>query len=225
MNRSKVLRTFALSSVLLIMLCGCGKSKDNAENTTTTASVVDSASDDFPSSDEMLADKFKGVTASSFGPKLKISDTKVKAGEIAEVTLSVSETNESWNACGLHLTFPSELKCVHKSADTQDVKFRLGDASEGSGGSIALEWEENLPEELTSKGLGSIFFTTIFAENGFDGDIATFYFEVPQDAQPGTVYPFGFYYLTNDIFKSVDGDDAYQLFAFTNWQGGTVTVE
>ena len=208
----------------MLMLCGCGKSKDSTENTAadTTAETAEAA--DFPSSDEMLAAKFKGVTALAEGPELRISDTTAKPGETAEVTLSVSNTNDSWNTCGLHLTFPNDLKCVHQSDTAQDIKFSLGDACDGSSGSIALEWEENLPEELTSQGLGSIFFTTIFTENGFDGDIATFYFDVPQDAQPGTVYPIGFYYLTNDLFKSVDGDDAYQLFAFTNCQGGTVTV-
>lgn len=224
MNRSKILWMTALSAALMITLCGCGKNNDTADDNTAAATTAEGTTA-FPSSAEMLADKFKGVTASADGPLLKISDSTARAGETAEVTLSVSNTHESWNTCGLHMTFPNELKCVHKSEDAQDIKFRLGDACEGSGGSIALEWEQNLPEELTSQGLGSIFFTTIFTENGFDGDIVTFYFDVPQDAQPGTVYPIGFYYLTNDIFKSVDGDDAYQLSAFTNWQGGTITVE
>ena len=220
MRKNKLSLLTAVVSAAVLALCSCGSEKKKSSETAPVKKAAASMT-----SDEMLKADFSGVTEASSGPVLSISNTTCKAGETTEVTLSVSGTEEKWNSCGLHITYPKELKCVHKSSDTDDIRFTLGDASEGSGASIGLECAADLSDELTSNGLSSIFFTTIFTEHGFDGDIMTFYLDIPADAQSGTVYPIGLFYYTNDNFKSIDSDDSYQLYAFSNFKGGTVTVE
>ena len=47
-------------------------------------------------------------------------------------------------------------------------------------------------------------------DGGGDGDIATFYFRVPDNAQSGAVYPIEVYYRDGDLFTNSAANDSYQ---------------
>ena len=46
-------------------------------------------------------------------------------------------------------------------------------------------------------------------DGGGDGDIATFYFRVPDNAQSGAVYPIEVYYRDGDLFTNSAANDSY----------------
>ncbi len=62
-------------------------------------------------------------------------------------------------------------------------------------------------------------------DGGGDGDIATFYFCVPDNAQSGAVYPIEVYYRDGDLFTNSAADDSYQKYAFSHAVNGSVTIE
>ena len=108
------------------------------------------------------------------------------------------------------------------------LKYKAGVASEFNTGIVAMEWkkESNPPAELTEKGMGTMFFTVMFSGNeGQDGEILTLYLKVPEDAESGTVYPVGFYYLDTDMFRNTDNDSSFEKYAFEHMKTGTITVE
>jgi hypothetical protein len=216
-------KTAALMFSALLMIpaaAGCGKSSESSAN----------ASPDFYLSKSAIEKDFADVKEADFGPVLTISDTTAKPGGIAEVTLSVSNAQNKWSMCGLHITYPDVLKCVLKNAESRDVDYKIGPACEGNIGSVAKEWQQGLPEDVAKCKRGSVFFTAMFeGDYGGDGDIVTFYFNVPQNAKSGTVYHFDYYYNSSDVakdmFESQRNDASVEKYAFTHWHGGTVTVE
>lgn len=161
------------------------------------------------------------------GPILSFSNVEAAAGETAEVSMYVEGADKNWTMCGIHVTFGEELECIMESSGENMIKYDLGDASKKNTGSVGMLWVKSLPPELTENHLGSLFFTEIFdGDMGRDGEIVKFYFKVPDNAQSGTVYPIGIYYMTdNDIFTNSAGDRSLEKFAFENWQGGSVTVK
>ncbi len=183
---------------------------------------------EIPDSETAMKNKFKDVPTAESGPVISVNNVTAKAGETAEVTVSVKGADLNWSMCGIHLTYPDVLDCVLMDEETDSVKFKKGTASEYNTGFISLEceWQGKPPEELISKNLGALFFTVMFKGNeGQDGDIATFYFDVPEDAKPGTVYPIGFYYMETDMFRNVENDRSFEKYAFENLQAGSITVE
>ncbi|MCQ2490176.1 MAG: hypothetical protein MJ079_01130 [Ruminococcus sp.] len=171
------------------------------------------------------------ITAAEDGPELMFSNVEAAAGEVAEVSLFVNGAVKNWNTCGLHITFDDALTCEMEDPKQNTIKYELGAASKRSIGSVGMLWTNKLPEELTSNHLGSLFFTEIFEGNmGGDGEIAKFFFKVPENAKSGTVYNIGIYYLPpddtrSDMFRNVEGDLSLEKYAFENWKGGTVTVK
>jgi hypothetical protein len=106
------------------------------------------------------------------------------------------------------------------------VEKVLGDASKYNSGSIAMEWVNNKTDYLIDNKLGSIFFTEIFEKNrGLNGDVVTFFLEVPEDAASGTEYPVDFMYIDGDIFVNEAQDKSMEKYVFENWKGGKITVE
>lgn len=166
------------------------------------------------------------VVAAEDGPKLSIDDTTAVPGEYATITLSVKDANQNWSMCGLHITYPNILKPEMIDEEQRLVRFSRGEASDYSTASLCMEWTENMPEELTSNNLGSFFFTEVFTGNtGLDGDIASFKLKIPEDAEPGTVYPVGFFFLDGDMFLNAEKDKSLEKYAFENWQPGSITVK
>lgn len=176
----------------------------------------------------VLENNFKDVPDVDKGPVLSISNTTAKAGEIAEVTVSVEGADLNWNNSGIHLTYPDVLKCVYQENDDKFLKYKVGIASEFNTGVVAMEWkkENNPPEELVKQNLGTSFFTVMFKGNdGQDGEIITLYLEIPEDAESGTVYPLDFYYRDSDMFINTQNDKSFEKYAFTHTKAGSITVE
>lgn len=212
------LKTAALISafIMTLSLCGCEK-----KNSSEGAVYGDAAA---------FEAEFKKAEDLSEGPLLSLSNTTVKPGGTAEVTISVKNTDNNWTMCGLHIVYPDLLECVMDNEETREPKMTLGDALKGSAGAVSRLWKDNLPEKLTSVKKKSLFFTSMFSGNtGGDGDMVTFYFNVPSDAKPGTVYDFDFYYFNSDqakdMFRIGEENSSAEKYAFTHWQGGSVTVE
>ena len=219
MNIKRII-AIAAAAAMLALSAACGNS--TSSQTSDGASAETTA--DLTSPTGYYRDD---VIAAVDGPKLSFSNVEVAAGETAEVSLFVSGAHKNWTMCGIHVTFGDELECVMSDAEQHLVEYELGDASRKSNGSVCMLWVKELPEELTSNHLGSLFFTEIFDGNmGADGEIVKFFFKVPKDAKKGTVYPIGIYYMTdNDMFINAEGDKPLEKYAFQNWVGGSVTVK
>lgn len=233
------IKILALVAVLCLSAVSC--SEKTEENSYTSPEKVTSAEnptleseealDDvmkIPDSAEAMKNNFKDVPSVDEGPIISIGNTTAKAGEIAEVTVSVKGADLNWSNCGIHLTYPDVLKCVYMDNDDMFLKYKKGEASEENTGIVAMEWKKqnNPPKELTSQGLGTMFFTVMFKGNGgYDGDIITLYLQVPEDAESGTVYPVDFYYLSTDMFRNDENNLSLEKYAFEHTQAGTITVE
>jgi hypothetical protein len=166
------------------------------------------------------------VVAAADGPRLFIRDTTVKAGETAEVTIYIENAERQWNMCGFHITYPDELKPEMMNVEERLVRKKLGEASEYNAGNIAMQWVDNKTDYLISNNLGCVFFTEIFdGDYGLNGDVVTFFLEVPEDAASGTEYPVDFMYIDGDIFVNEAQDKSMEKYVFENWKGGKITVE
>ncbi|MDE6092997.1 MAG: hypothetical protein K2G14_07875 [Ruminococcus sp.] len=228
------LKLTALAVILCITAVSCD-SKDNSYSSPESSGQssirgIENPDDvvETPDSLTVMKNKFKDVPTADSGPVISIDNVTAKAGETAEVTVSVKGADLNWSMCGIHLTYPDVLDCVLLDEETYSVKFEKGTASEYNTGFISLEcaWQNNPPEELLRQKLGALFFTVMFNGNeGQDGDIATFYFDVPEDAESGTVYPIGFYYMETDMFRNIEGDQSFEKYAFENWQEGSITIQ
>lgn len=219
-------------------LTGCMEKKQPSssnKNTETAVTTSAAGNDSTPNGEfvsesiELIKLKYADVPDLTSGPEFKISDTYAKPGEIAKVTVSVNGAKDKWNTCGIHVTYPEVLECQLENAENNSIKYELGDAVAGNSAFIAMDWRENLDEELVREHQCSFFFTTVFMDTkGGDGDIATFFLKVPDDAKIGTVYKLGFYYKSDenasDMFRDLEVDLAFEKYAFTHMTGGTITV-
>lgn len=219
----KIIAVFAALTVLVsVTACGNKKKSDDSVSNVESSNIKRT----FPA-DEVTEPPTEPISAAADGPRLYIKDTTAKAGEYAEVTFAVENANMNWNMCGIHITYSDALEpMMFEGGDEKDMEYTLGDASKRSNGSITKLWLSGLPDEITEKNMGCFFFTEVFSNNqGLDGDIATFYLKVPEDAESGTVYDIGFYHMDSDLFLNSEEDLSLQMYAFENWKPGTVTVE
>ncbi|MDE6502520.1 MAG: hypothetical protein K2L10_10585 [Ruminococcus sp.] len=232
------LKLIILTAVLCLTTVSCSEKKENSysSNEVSVNSSVDSVvtdndnnhNIDLPESRAVMKEKYKDVPEVSEGAVISVSNTTAKAGEIAEVTVSLEGKDVKWNMCGMHLAYPEELKCIYPEDEEIMLEFEQGEAVKRNTGLIVMEWkkENNPPAELVNKKLGSLFFTVTFnKDDGKDGDILTVYFKVPEDAKSGTVYPIDFYYMESDIFRNLDNDPSFEKYAFEHTQAGSITVE
>lgn len=211
------LKIISFAAALLMAapaVCGCSMFKDDEkeENTFETDNALD----------EIFAD----VPDAESGPLLKIQDTEAEPGGIAEVTVSVSNAKDKWCLCGFHIVYDDELDCINVREGEPDAKYTAGPASSEAPLRVAMEWFGTKPNEKLDRDLDAIFYTAAFADDyGGDGDIATFYIQIPEDAESGDEYDVDFYYYSTDTFKGMDGDRSFEKYAFSNWEGGKITVK
>lgn len=223
MRGLKKLISALLAVGVFISLTACGDKKNDSSTPDTSESQRT-----FPNEVVTAQPKATEVVAADDGPRVYIGNTTAKAGEYAEVTLYVENAEQNWSFCGIHITYPDVLepKMLEFGDDESLVDYSRGEASKYSSGATAMLWTKNMPEELTSNNLGCFFFAEMFSDNyGLDGDIATFQLKIPDDAESGTVYPIGFYYMDTDAFQNMDGDLSLQKYTFENLKEGSITVE
>lgn len=209
-------RLITLAAVVLTALgafCGCGKEESKVEEILTE-------------SEKAFNEKYKDVPDDEEGPILSISNTTAPAGGRAEITVSVKNAADKWNVCGIHVSYPEELDCVNAHEEGNEAEYELGEAAEDASFSSAMEWQGERPEEMEKKKLGAFFFTAGFTkQGGRDGDIVTFYLNIPENAESGTVYPIEFYFFDADIFNDLSENRSMEKYAFSHWESGSVTVE
>lgn len=224
--------------ILAVMMCitafSCGDKNENFYSSPETSkeSPTLSPMEDIeevmkiPESKEAMERNFKDVPDVDKGPVLSIANTTAKAGEIAEVTVSVEGADLNWSNVGIHLTYPDVLKCVYQENDDRNLEYTVGEAAQYNSAVVAMGWRGQPPEELQNQNLSTSFFTMIFDGNkGQDGEIITLYLEVPEDAESGTVYPLDFYYMKTDMFRNIEQDISLEKYAFTHTKAGSITVE
>lgn len=209
-------RLITLTAVVFVALgafCGCGKEESKVEV-------------NLSESQKAFNEKYKDVPDDEEGPILSISNTTAPAGGRAEVTVSVKNAADKWNVCGLHVSYPEELDCVNAHEEGNEAEYDLGEAAENASFSSAMEWQGERSEDMEDKKIGAFFFTAGFAKRGGgDGDIVTFYLDVPENAESGTVYPIEFYFFDGDIFTDLSQNRSMEKYAFSHWESGSVTVE
>lgn len=208
---------------VLMSITACANSTENSSVSTGEPQRT------FPSEVVTAEPKVTEVVAAADGPRVYIGNTTAKAGEYADVTLYVENAEQNWSFCGLHITYPDVLEPKMLEIGNPDdnlVDYTRGEASKYSSGATAMLWTNNIPEEITSNNLGCFFFAEMFGDNyGLDGDIVTFKLKIPEDAESGTVYPIGFYYLETDTFQNMEADLSLQKYTFENLKEGSITVE
>ncbi|MCM1529283.1 MAG: cohesin domain-containing protein [Alistipes sp.] len=225
----------AAAAVLMLTAVSCGEKKDNyvspfdsgSESSQGLFDEMSKAGDAEQSSEEEAVTEAPVVVeAAEDGPRIYMKDASASPGEEVEITLAVENSAKKWCMCGIHVTYPDFLECVMMDEEEGFAEYEPKEASQYSTGAVAMLWSEGLPEVLTSKNLGCIFFTEMFGgkDYGGEGDIVTFTFKVPEDAEPGT-YPLGFYYRDTDMFIDTAQDLSMQKYVFENWREGTLTIE
>lgn len=230
------LKLIAFAAVLCISAFSCSEKNANSYSSpessreSPTLSAVEDINDvmKIPDSKAAMEKNFKDVPDVDKGPVLSISNTTAKAGEIAEITVSVKGADHNWSNAGIHLTYPDVLKCVYEEDDDKNLKYSEGEAIEKRNGIVTREWkkENGPPEELAKQNLSVLFFTVMFKGNrGQDGEIIKLYLEIPEDAESGTVYPLDFYYMVTDMFRNAEADKSLEKYAFTHTKAGSITVE
>jgi hypothetical protein len=170
--------------------------------------------------------RFASIDEAAEGPMLKLSDVTAAPGETARVTLSVSGAANNWSVCGLHITYPDVIEPDMLDPENHEVKYTKGDASKNATAAVSKTWVDNYPQELIDTHKGCLFFTEIFNGNsGGDGEIVSFDFKIPENAESGTVYDIGMYFLETDMFINTDKDYSFEKYAFEHFSGGSITVK
>ena len=221
------LRFTAMAAALLIAAVSATACGDKKSSSSGSDIDMDTYQNSESSVVDMEAD-FKDVqpVADSEGALLSIIDTTAKAGETAEVTVHVENAEMKWNMCGFHVTYPDVLTPKLFDPADRSMEYKKGPAVEYAKGFVSLNWEDNLPDELIADHRKAFFITSVFdGDQGMNGDIATFYFDVPADAASGTVYELNFFYWPGAVFSNAAKDPGYDKYAFEHWTGGTITVE
>ena len=228
--KHKVAAAVMAAVMTLSMMTGCGKKTgDTPKADTNNNTSVSSSAEPTHSviNEDEMNEAFKDIPdLDGDGPVISLSNTTAKPGELAEVTLSVKNADLQWSMCGILIIYPEVLKPDMSNPEEREVRFTSGEAIAESSGKICMEWQEGLPPILTEQKQGCSFFTCMFSGNGgADGDIATIYLKVPENAQPGAVYNLGYYFLSTDLFINEQNIPSFMKYAFTHMQGGTITVE
>ena len=220
-----ILVAAAIAAVLPSAACSSGKSGLSAD-TANRSSSSSKEDHDYPLSDEAMKARFTSIDEAAEGPLLKLSDVTAAPGETARVTLSVSGAANNWSVCGLHITYPDVIEPDMLDPENHEVKYTKGDASKNATAAVSKTWVDNYPQELIDTHKGCLFFTEIFNGNsGGDGEIVSFDFKIPENAESGTVYDIGMYFLETDMFINTDKDYSFEKYAFEHFSGGSITVK
>lgn len=148
------------------------------------------------------------------------------AGEFVELQYNVSGVEYGWCSSGIHFKYDARLDIELKSDDR--ILFEKGDAgSDIRSYEVRMVNPDFFPDKIDglSENENCVFISTSCeGDYGYDGTIATFYFKVPYDAQPGDSYKFDFLYMQNDMFTDRDRNQEMQEYAFSNWDGGIIQI-
>lgn len=229
-NRYTALTAAILAAAMLSATACSDKSGEgssyssNKKNSFSSSASLPDGEESQPKTEATVIEP-NAVPVSGAKPVFSLSNTQGKPGETVEVTASLSGADKKWSMCGIHFAYPQELECVTIPDDPKVPQAVKGGALSDMTAFQPMLWLDNLSPELTANNEYSLFFAAIgTGDTGKDGDIATFSFTIPADAQPGTVYDLRFFFYEGDMFNSVSSDSALLSYAATHWQNGTITV-
>ena len=163
------------------------------------------------------SENYVDPSAATVKPTITIDKVEVKANEVSgediTVNISVSGADHNYASGGIHLIYDDRLTLKNlKRPDNDDSKIIFS-------------------HDTVDNGVE--FFGFMCYENaGTDGILATATFTLPDDAEPGTLYPIGIKYCedsrTFDCFGKVSNDDESKLmtsYLFTNGiENGYISV-
>ena len=171
-------------------------------------------------------------------------DGKAESNLVQDIECSVSGAQNLWEVCGIHIVNDDRLSLV-KNEITNNLLWQSGDAVSSNAISLAI-CKENTVFFTSSAVATDMKFndgTTKFG--GSDGVIMTYSVTIPDNVQPGDVYPITFKYVstpaetedsraTTDLFtnreywyKAVNENaeiDEMTEYAINNWVNGYIKI-
>ena len=171
-------------------------------------------------------------------------DGKAESNLVQDIECSVSGAQNLWEVCGIHIVNDDRLSLV-KNEITNNLLWQSGDAVSSNAISLAICKENTVFFTSSAVATGMKFNDGTTKFGGSDGVIMTYSVTVPNNVQPGDVYPITFKYVstpaetedsraTTDLFtnreywyKAVNENaeiDEMTEYAINNWVNGYIKI-
>ena len=171
-------------------------------------------------------------------------DGKAESNLVQDIECSVSGAQNLWEVCGIHIVNDDRLSLV-KNEITNNLLWQSGDAVSSNAISLAICKENTVFFTSSAVATGMKFNDGTTKFGGSDGVIMTYSVTIPDNVQPGDVYPITFKYVstpaetedsraTTDLFtnreywyKAVNENDEIDEmteYAINNWVNGYIKI-
>ena len=171
-------------------------------------------------------------------------DGKAESNLVQDIECSVSGAQNLWEVCGIHIVNDDRLSLV-KNEITNNLLWQSGDAVSSNAISLAICKENTVFFTSSAAATGMKFNDGTTKFGGSDGVIMTYSVTIPDNVQPGDVYPITFKYVstpaetedsraTADLFtnreywyKAVNENaeiDEMTEYAINNWVNGYIKI-
>ena len=171
-------------------------------------------------------------------------DGKAESNLVQDIECSVSGAQNLWEVCGIHIVNDDRLSLV-KNEITNNLLWQSGDAVSSNAISLAICKENTIFFTSSAAATGMKFNDGTTKFGGSDGVIMTYSVTIPDNVQPGDVYPITFKYVstpaetedsraTTDLFtnreywyKAVNENaeiDEMTEYAINNWVNGYIKI-
>ncbi len=171
-------------------------------------------------------------------------DGKAESNLVQDIECSVSGAQNLWEVCGIHIVNDDKLSLV-KNEITNNLLWQSGDAVSSNAISLAICKENTVFFTSSAVATGMKFNDGTTKFGGSDGVIMTYSVTIPDNVQPGDVYPITFKYVstpaetedsraTTDLFtnreywyKAVNENaeiDEMTEYAINNWVNGYIKI-
>ena len=171
-------------------------------------------------------------------------DGKAESNLVQDIECSVSGAQNLWEVCGIHIVNDDRLSLV-KNEITNNLLWQSGDAVSSNAISLAICKENTVFFTSSAVATGMKFNDGTTKFGGSDGVIMTYSVIIPDNVQPGDVYPITFKYVstpaetedsraTTDLFtnreywyKAVNENaeiDEMTEYAINNWVNGYIKI-
>ena len=171
-------------------------------------------------------------------------DGKAESNLVQDIECSVSGAQNLWEVCGIHIINDDRLSLV-KNEITNNLLWQSGDAVSSNAISLAICKENTVFFTSSAVATGMKFNDGTTKFGGSDGVIMTYSVTIPDNVQPGDVYPITFKYVstpaetedsraTTDLFtnreywyKAVNENaeiDEMTEYAINNWVNGYIKI-
>lgn len=171
-------------------------------------------------------------------------DGKAESNLVQDIECSVSGAQNLWEVCGIHIVNDDRLSLV-KNEITNNLLWQSGDAVSSNAISLAICKENTVFFTSSAVATGMKFNDGTTKFGGSDGVIMTYSVTIPDNVQPGDVYPITFKYVstpaetedsraTTDLFtnreywyKAVNENaeiDEMTEYAINNWVNGYIKI-